>query len=118
MQIRSGKYKYTLRHVKTGEEISAEGISKKDICARLGLKEHQYQVASQESICRTVTTKKNLTNAELINILSQRNPDDEVDILVDYSSYYRYNTYNFEPEDGLSYVVEDNQLVVSAGDFD
>lgn len=118
MQLWDGEYNYTLRHVKTGEEVSAEGISKKDACARLGLKEHQYQVASKERICRTVTTKKNLTNAELINILAQRNPNDEVDILVDYSSYYHTNDYNFESEDGLSYVVEDNQLVIFAGDFD
>lgn len=118
MQLRNGKYDYTLRHVKTGEEVSAEGIDKKDVCARLGLKEHQYQVVSKKPIYRTVTTKKNLTNAELINILSQCNPNDEVDILVDYSSYYHTNDYNFESEDGLSYVVEDNQLVVFAGEFD
>lgn len=118
MKLWTGKYAYVLRHIKTGKEVSAEGIDKKGICANLGLKEHQYRVASKEPIYRTLTTKTNLTNAELIEILSKRDPNEEVDILVDYSVWNASADYSFDTEDGLSYVVEDNQLVIFAGEFE
>lgn len=118
MELWLGTYNYTLRNTKTNEEIIGDGADKKAVCQKLGLKEYLWRVASKTPIYRTVTTKTNLTNAELIEILSKRDPNAEVDILVDYSLWNSSPDYSFEEQDGLSFVAEDDQLVIFAGDFE
>ena len=62
---------------------------------------------------------KHLTNAQLIEILMQRDPSAEVDLIVDYSLWDASADYNEITEnDGLCYVAENNQLVVNAGEFE
>lgn len=63
--------------------------------------------------------KKNLTNAELIEILLKRNPDAPVDMYVDYSTIYGEQAYSdIDEKSGVCYSNEDDQLVVFAGEFE
>ena len=62
---------------------------------------------------------KHLTNAQLIEILMQRDPYAEVDLMVDYSVWNGSADYDEITEnDGLCYVAKDDKLVVNAGDFE
>ena len=63
--------------------------------------------------------KKNLTNAELIAILSKREPHMSVNIYVDYSTFYGDQTYpDIDEKSGVCYSEEDDQLVIFAGEFE
>ena len=63
--------------------------------------------------------KKNLTNAELIAILSKRDPNAPADIYIDYCTFYGDYTYLDSDEDsGVCYSKKDDQLVVCAGEFE
>jgi hypothetical protein len=63
--------------------------------------------------------KKHLTNAQLIEILMKRDPNEEVDLMVDYSTFWDDADYTeITNDDGLCYVVEDNQLVINVGEFE
>lgn len=63
--------------------------------------------------------KKNLTNAELIAILSKRDPNALADIYIDYCTIYGGYTYSDSDEDaGVCYSEKDDQLVVCAGEFE
>lgn len=62
---------------------------------------------------------KHLTNAQLIEILMKRDPNAEVDLIVDYSLWDTSADYDEITEnDGLCYVEKDNKLVVNAGEFE
>lgn len=62
---------------------------------------------------------KHLTNAQLIEILMKRDPNAEVDLIVDYSLWDASADYDEITEnDGLCYVEKDNKLVVNAGEFE
>ena len=66
-----------------------------------------------------MTIRKHLTNAELISILMQREPNAEVDLMVDYSLWNSFEDYTEITQfDGLCFVEEDNQLVINAGEFE
>ena len=63
--------------------------------------------------------KKNLTNAELIDILLKRDLNTPVDIYIDYCTFYGdYNYPEVEEDSGVCYFEEDDQLVVCAGEFE
>lgn len=63
--------------------------------------------------------KKNLTNAELIAILSKRAPNAPADICADYSTFYGEQAYpDINEESGVCYSDEDDQLVIFAGEFE
>ena len=63
--------------------------------------------------------KKNLTNAELIAILSKRDPNAPADIFVDWCVWNSFLAYPDVDEDsGVCYSDKDDQLVVSAGEFE
>lgn len=62
---------------------------------------------------------KHMTNAQLIEILMQRDPNAEVDLLVDYSVWnYSANYEEITKADGLCYVAQYDELVINAGEFD
>ena len=63
--------------------------------------------------------KKNLTNAELITILSKREPHTSVNIFVDYSLWNKEQFYpDIDKNSGVCYSDEDDQLVIFAGEFE
>lgn len=63
--------------------------------------------------------KKNLTNAELIAILSKRDQNAPVDILVDWCVWNGDPAYpDVDENSGVCYDDEYDQLVVSAGEFE
>jgi hypothetical protein len=113
------KRTYTLRHIKTNEIICACGMDKADACAKANLKIHQYRVVDVVDEHESLTITKHLTNAQLIEILMQRNPDEEVDLMVDFSLWNASEDYTeITKADGLCYVAEDNQLIINAGEFE
>jgi hypothetical protein len=113
------KRTYTLRNVKTNETVCVCGMDKADACAKANLKAHQYRVVDVAEEYETLTITKHLTNAQLIAILAQRDPNAEVELMVDYSLWNASADYTeITDTDGLCYVAEDNQLVVNAGDFE
>lgn len=68
---------------------------------------------------KTLTVRKHLTNAELIAILSQRNPNEEVNLMVDYSLWDGDANYEeVTDKDGVCFIEEHNQLVINAGEFE
>lgn len=63
--------------------------------------------------------KKNLTNAELIDILSKREPHMSVNIFVDYRLWDGEQVYpDIDEKSGVCYSDEDDQLVIFAGEFE
>lgn len=62
----------------------------------------------------------NLTNQQLIDILSQRNPDDLVDIYIDWRTFEMSPTYPEyeEHENELCYNEMDDKLVINVGYFE
>jgi hypothetical protein len=113
------KRTYTLRNIKTNETVCVCGMDKVDACAKANLKAHQYRVVEVNEEYETLTIAKHLTNAQLIAILMQRDPNAEVDLMVDYSLWNASADYTeITDTDGLCYVAEYNQLVVNAGDFE
>lgn len=110
---------YTLKNINTNEIITVQGMTKEEACATVNLKAREYKVIETKNIYQTLTVRKHLTNAELIAILSRRNPNEEVAILLDYSLYNCQREYNeIDEKDGICYVEEDNQLVISGGEFE
>jgi hypothetical protein len=113
------KRTYTLRNIKTNETVFVCGMDKVDACAKANLKAYQYRVVDVAEEYETLTITKHLTNAQLIEILKQRDPNAEVDLMVDCSLWNASADYEeINQTDGLCYVVEDNQLVVNAGEFE
>lgn len=113
------KKEYILRNIKTGELVSACGMDKAQACANAGLKAHQYRVDTCNIEYEKITVRKHLTNAELIAILSQRDPNAEVDLMVDYSLWNASADYDEVTDaDGVCFIEEHNQLVVNAGEFE
>ena len=63
--------------------------------------------------------KKNLTNAELIAILSKRDPNASAEIYIDYCLWDGdYNYPDVDEDSGVCYSEKDDQLVVCAGEFE
>ena len=63
--------------------------------------------------------KKNLTNAELMTILSKRDPNVPVDIYIDYCTFHCNYTYSGIDEDsGVCYSKKDDQLVICFGEIE
>ena len=113
------KRTYTLRNIKTNETICVSGLDKTDACTKANLKAHQYRVVDVNEEYETLTITPHLTNAQLIEILLQRDPNAEVDLMVDYSLWNASADYTEITEaDGLCYVAEDDQLIVNAGVFE
>lgn len=113
------KRTYTLRNTKTNEIICVSGLDKNEACTRANLKAHQYRVVEVNEEYETLTITKHLTNAQLIEILMQRDPHAKVDLIVDYSVWNASADYTEITEaDGLCYVAEDDQLVINAGVFE
>ena len=63
--------------------------------------------------------KKNLTNSELIAILSKRDLNAPADIYIDYCTFYGdYDYPEVEEDSGVCYSEEDDRLIVCAGEFE
>ncbi len=70
-------------------------------------------------MAKVINVQKHLTNAQLIEILAQRDPNEEVDIFIDYSTCLGGSQYKgIYEDDGICYVEDKNQLVINAGEFE
>lgn len=113
------KRTYTLKNIKTNENICVCGMTMKEACTNANLKAHQYRMVDVADEYETLTVTKHLTNAQLIAILMQRDPNDEINLMVDFSVWDASADYTEITEnDGLCYVVEDDQLVINIGEFE
>lgn len=110
---------YTLENIKTNETVCVCGMTKREACATANLKENHYRIVNIANEYETLTIAKHLTNAQLIAILAQRDPDAEVNLLIDYSVWNVSEDYTeITNADGLCYVAEHNQLVINTGEFE
>jgi hypothetical protein len=103
------KKAYKLENIKTGEIIEVFGNDKNEACKNAGIKVHNYKVKAvfykdcgKEFPCFRCMTKR-----ELIEILSQGDLDEEVNIVLDEGGY----NYNIN-DDELIYDIETKQLVM------
>ena len=112
--------KYFLRNVKTNEIVEGLGFSKEQVCKNLDLKKHNYRVEKIKEIYKDIKAKTNLTNAELIAILSKRPANEEVKINIEMDLWASYGEiersyHNLNENDGLCYSETENELYLYAG---
>lgn len=70
-------------------------------------------------MAKQLTIRKHLTNAEVIALLKQKDPSAEINVLIDFSLWDSSADYpEITDADGLCYVVENDQLVINAGEFE
>lgn len=113
------KRTYTLKNIKTNEIVRVCGMTMREACASANLKAYQYRMVNVSDEYENLAITKHLTNAQLIAILAQRDPNAEVDLMIDYSLWNSSENYTeITDADGLCYVAEDNQLVINAGEFE
>lgn len=112
---------YTMSNKRTGEVVQVEGMNmtKWDACEQAGLGFYDYKVVNVEDVYETLTVTTGLTNAQLIEILMQRDPNARAEFFVDFSLWDRSSHYTeIDSEDGVSYVAEHDRIVINAGEFE
>lgn len=108
-------YQFTLQHRMTSEIISAQGMTKTMICSQRGLNTSHFVIIAKVPIYETIHIQTNLTNAQLIALLSTRDPSASVDIFVDYDHEDDGGAYpEIEEECGVCYAMEDDRIVIKA----
>lgn len=113
----TGKEKYILTDVQDDTVLEVIASSKKDACQKLSVKPHHYRVLAHPPITIDVLFHTKLTNAEVIKILSQRDPNAPCEIMCDFATDHQDRRYPLiEPEDGMCYDTSSDTLVHSRGE--
>lgn len=109
--------KYELLNIKDSSIVEVVANSKKEACEKLGVNPRQYRVLSSTDMTKEVLFHTRLTNAEVIKILSQRDPNAPCEIMCDFSTDHRDRKYDLvEPEDGMCYDTSSGTLFHSEGE--
>lgn len=109
--------KYELLNIKDSSIVEVIAYSKKDACEKLGVKPHQYRVLSSTDATKEVLFHTQMTNAEVIKILAQRDPNAPCEIMCDFATDHWGRDYDhIEPEDGMCYDTANNLLFFSRGE--
>lgn len=113
----TGNKKYILVNVKDDTLLEMVASSKEDACQKLGVKPRHYRVLSSRPITVATLFHTRLTNAEVIKILSQRDPNAPCEIMCDFSTDHQIREYDLiEPEDGMCYDTSKGVLFFSEGE--
>lgn len=113
----TGKKKYILVNVKDDTILEVIASSKEDACQKLGVKPHHYRVLTKRPITVETLFHTHLTNADVIKILSQRDPNAPCEIMCDFSTDHQDRKYPLiEPEDGVCYDTSNDTIVHSRGE--
>ena len=109
--------KYVLLNIKDSSTLEVTADSKQEACEKLGVKPHQYRVLSSADMTKEVLFHTNMTNAEVIKILAQRDPNAPCEIMCDFSTDHWGRDYDhIEPEDGMCYDTFNDLLFFSRGE--
>lgn len=109
--------KYVLLNIKDSSTLEVIADSKKEACEKLGVKPHQYRVLSSVNMTKEVLFHTQLTNADVIKILSQKDPNAPCEIMCDFSTDHQDREYNLiESEDGMCYDTSKGILFFSMGE--
>lgn len=113
----TGNKKYILVSVKDDTILEVVASSKEDACQKLGVKPRHYRVLANRPITVETLFHTQLTNAEVIKILSQRDPNAPCEIKCDFSTDHQSREYDLiEPEDGMCYDTSSGTLFFSDGE--
>ena len=109
VRFEMSKKAYRLENIKTGEIIEAFGNDKNEACKNAGVKAHNYRVKDSfyKDCGREFACYRCMTKRELIEILSQGNLDEEVEIVLDEGGY----NYNINDNE-LIYDIDTDQLII------
>jgi hypothetical protein len=109
--------KYELLNIKDSSIVEVIAYSKKDACEKLGVKPHQYRVLSSTDATKEVLFHTQMTNAEVIKILAQRDPNAPCEIMCDFATDHQSREYDLiDPEDGMCYDTSKGLLFFSRGE--
>lgn len=113
----TGKKKYILVSVKDDTILEVAASSKEDACQKLGVKPHHCRVLANHPITVGTLFHTQLTNADVIKILSQKDPNAPCEIMCDFSTDHQSREYNLiEPDDGMCYDTSQGVLFFSMGE--
>lgn len=113
----TGNKKYILMNIKDDTILEVVAGSKEDACQKLGVKPHHYRVLVNRPITLETLFHTQLTNADVIKILSQKDPNAPCEIKCDFSTDHQGREYNLiEPEDGVCYDTSKGVLFFSMGE--
>lgn len=113
----TGERKYILVNTKDGTALEAIARSKAEACQKLGVNPHHYQVLVNRPYTVEVLFHTQLTNADVIRILSQRDPNAPCEIMCDFATDHQSREYDpISPEDGMCYDTSKGVLFFSMGE--
>ena len=113
----TGNKKYILVNVKDDTILEVVASSKEDACQKLDVKPRHYRVLANRPITVETLFHTRLTNAEVIKILSQKDPNAPCEIMCDFSTDHRDRKYDLVgPEDGMCYDTSSGTLFHSEGE--
>jgi hypothetical protein len=101
--------------------ISTTSTIKAKVCFDHGLNEKLWKIIEKKEIYRTEGIRTNLTKKQLLEILASFNDDEELPLLVDYSTRHGQPEYYFDNPDtdyGLCYDAIEKKFVAWAGEFE
>lgn len=109
--------KYVLRNIKDSSTLEVIANSKNEACVKLGISPKQYRVLSMTDMTREALFHTKLTNAEVIKILAEREPDAPCEIMCDFATDHQSREYHLiEPDDGMCYDTSTGVLFFSMGE--
>lgn len=109
--------KYVLLNIKDSSTLEVIADSKKEACEKLGVKPYQYRVLSSVNMTKEALFHTHLTNADVIKILAERDPNAPCEIMCDFSTDHQSREYDgIEPEHGMCYDTSKGVLFFSEGE--
>lgn len=109
--------KYVLRNIKDSSTLEVIAKSKKEACEKLGIEPNQYRVLSSVDMTKEALFHTKLTNAEVIKILAERDPNAPCEIMCDFATDHQSREYDLiDPEDGMCYDTSKGLLFFSRGE--
>ena len=116
---------YVLCNRKTHEiiTISTTSTLKAKACHDHGPNDRDWKIVEKKTVYRTEGIQTHLTKKQMLEILASFDDDEELPLLVDYSTYYSgvTSTYYFSDCDtnwGICYDAVERQFVTYAGEFE
>lgn len=111
------KRKYILASIKDDTLLEMVANSKEEACHKLGVNPRHYRVLANPPITVEILFHTKLTNAEVIKILSQRDPNAPCEIMCDFATDHQDRKYPLiNPEDGMCHDTSTDTLVISRGE--
>lgn len=109
--------KYVLQNIENFSTLEVIANSKNEACVKLGISPKQYRVLSFVDMTREALFHTKLTNAEVIKILAERDPNAPCEVMCDFATDHQSREYDLiEPDDGMCYDTSTGVLFFSMGE--